>query len=100
MKVRIYRPAKTAMQSGVAKTKDWLLESEPAPKQIDPLMGWTSSRDTMQQVQLDFPTLDEAKAHAEKNGWQYTVEHHNERHIRPKAYADNFAYNRLGRWTH
>ena len=100
MKVRIFKPAKTAMQSGVAKTKEWLLESEPAPKQIDPLMGWTSSRDTMQQVQLWFPTLDEAKAHAEKNGWQYTIEHHNERPIRPKAYADNFAYNRVGRWTH
>ena len=55
MKVRIYRPAKTAMQSGVAKTKDWLLESEPAPKQIDPLMGWTSSRDTMQQVPFNVP---------------------------------------------
>ena len=51
-----------------------MLESEPAPKEVDPLMGWTSSRDTMQQVQLHFATLDEAKAYAEKNGWQYTVE--------------------------
>jgi len=100
MKVRIFKPAKTAMQSGVANTKEWLLESEPMPKQLDPLMGWTSSRDTMQQVQLEFPTLDEATAHAEKNGWQYTVEQPNERTIRPKAYADNFAYNRVGRWTH
>ena len=52
MKVRIFKPAKTAMQSGVGKTKEWLLESEPTPKQVDPLMGWTGSRDTMQQVQL------------------------------------------------
>ena len=74
MKVRIYKPAKTAMQSGQGKTKEWLLESEPMPKILDPLMGWTGSRDTMQQVQLWFHTLDEAKAHAEKDGWQYTVE--------------------------
>jgi ETC complex I subunit conserved region len=100
MKVRILKPAKTAMQSGQANTREWLLESEPMPKGVDPLMGWTSSRDTMQQVQLWFPTLDEAKAHAEKNGWQYTVEMPRERPVRPKAYADNFAYNRVGRWTH
>jgi len=100
MKVRIFKPAKTAMQSGVGKTKEWLLESEPAPKFVDPLMGWTGSRDTMQQVQLWFPTLDEAKAYSEKNGWQYTVEIPQNRAIRPKAYADNFAFNRVGRWTH
>ena len=100
MKVRIFKPAKTAMQSGVGKTREWLLESEPMPKFVDPLMGWTASRDTMQQVQLTFATLDEAKAHAEKNGWQYTVEMPHARAIRPKAYADNFAFNRVGRWTH
>ena len=100
MKVRIFKPAKTAMQSGTAKTKEWLLESEPAPKTVDPLMGWTSSRDTMQQVQLWFPTLEEATSYAEKSGWQYTVEQPNSRPVRPKAYADNFAYNRVGRWTH
>jgi hypothetical protein len=100
MKVRIFKPAKTAMQSGQHNAKEWVLESEPAPKEIDPLMGWTGSRNTMEQVQLWFPTLDEAKAHAERNGWQYTVEMPKARPIRPKAYADNFAYNRIGRWTH
>ena len=100
MKVRIFKPAKTAMQSGVGKTKEWLLESEPMPKFVDPLMGWTGSRDTMQQVQLWFPTLEEAKAYAEKNGWQHTVEMPHSRPVRPKAYADNFAFNRVGRWTH
>jgi hypothetical protein len=100
MKVRILKPAKTAMQSGQGNTREWLLESEPAPKELDPLMGWTGSRNTMEQVQLWFPTLDEAKAHAEKNGWQYTVEQPHARGIRPKAYADNFAFNRVGRWTH
>ena len=68
MQVRIYKPAKTAMQSGQRNTKEWLLESEPAPKEIDPLMGWTSSRDTMQQVKLYFATLEEAKAYAKKEG--------------------------------
>ena len=100
MQVRIYKPAKTAMQSGQGNTKEWVLETEPLPKVIDPLMGWTGSRDTMQQVQLQFATVDEAKAYAEKEGWQYTVEPPNKRHIRPKAYADNFAYTRVGRWTH
>ena len=100
MKVRILKPTKSAMQSGQANSKEWVLESEPSPKEIDPLMGWTSSRDTMQQVQIWFPTLEEAKAHAERNGWQYTIELPRTRAVRPKAYADNFAYNRIGRWTH
>lgn len=100
MKVRIFKPAKTAMQSGRAKTSEWLLESEPAPKQIDPLMGWTGSRNTMEQIQLWFATLEEARAYAEKKGWQYTVELPKDRVVRPKAYADNFAYTRVGRWTH
>ena len=100
MQVRIFKPAKTAMQSGQANTHEWVLEAEPARKEIDPLMGWTSSRNTMQQVRLFFPTLDEAKAHAEKNGWQYSVEMPHSRPVRPKAYADNFAYTRVGRWTH
>ncbi len=100
MKVRILKPAKTAMQSGTGNTREWVLESEPAPKILDPLMGWTGSRNTMEQIRLWFPTLEEAKAHAERNGWQYTVEMPNTRPLRPKAYADNFAYNRIGRWTH
>jgi hypothetical protein len=100
MRVRIFNPAKTAMQSGSGNTKEWILESEPTPKILDPLMGWTGSRDTMQQIQLWFHTVDEAKTHAERNGWQYTVEVPQQRPVRPKAYADNFAYNRVGRWTH
>jgi hypothetical protein len=100
MQVRIYKPAKTAMQSGQRNTKEWVLEAEPARKELDPLMGWTGSRNTMEQVKLFFHTLDEAKAYAEKEGWRYTVELPRARHVRPKAYADNFAYNRIGRWTH
>ena len=98
---RIYQPPKSSMQSGRAKTHAWVLEYElETARHPEPLMGWTASRDTMQQVQLRFATLDEAKAHAEKNGWQYTVETPHARPVRPKAYADNFAFNRVGRWTH
>lgn len=100
MQVRIFKPAKTAMQSGTGNTREWVLEAEPSRKEIDPLMGWTSSRDTMGQVRLAFATLEEARAHAEKCGWQYTVEVPHSRVVRPKAYADNFAYTRVGRWTH
>ena len=88
------------MQSGQRNTKEWLLESEPAPKEIDPLMGWTSSRDTMSQVRLSFDSCEDAVAYAEKQGWLYSVEQPKERAVRPKAYADNFAYTRVGRWTH
>ena len=100
MLVRIFKPTKSAMQSGVGNTKEWVIESEPSRKEIDPLMGWTSSRDTMQQVKLYFATLEEATAYAKKEGWGYTVELPHARHVKPKAYADNFAYNRIGRWTH
>ena len=100
MQVRIYKPAKTAMQSGTGNTREWVLEAEPSRKEIDPLMGWTSSRDTMNQVVLRFESKDEAMAYARKQGWMYTVAEPRERAIRPKAYSDNFAYTRIGRWTH
>ncbi len=65
MAARIYRPAQTAMQSGPARTKEWVLEYEPdCPREIDPLMGWTSSRDTKSQVKLTFDSKDEAVAYA------------------------------------
>src|SRR6266576_625865 len=64
MTARIYKPAKTAMQSGAAKTKEWVLEYEPEqPRQIEPLMGWTSSGDMRQQVQLRFESPEEAIAY-------------------------------------
>jgi hypothetical protein len=100
MQVRIFRPAKTAMQSGTGNTREWVIEPGPSRTEIDPLMGWTSSRDTMQQITLSFATREEAVAYAEKQGWMYTVEEPKERAVRPKAYADNFAYTRVGRWTH
>ena len=66
---RIHKPAKTAMQSGQARTKQWLLEFDrDEPREIEPLMGWTSSGDTRQQVKLWFDTKEEAVAYATREG--------------------------------
>ncbi len=101
MQVRIYKPPKTAMQSGQANTKRWVLEYEPtAPRQVEPLMGWTSSRDTRGQVRLRFSSSEEAVAFARKHGLMYTLEQPREKKLRPKAYADNFRHDRIGSWTH
>jgi hypothetical protein len=101
MTARIYRPAKTAMQSGTAKTSRWLLEFEQErPREIDPLMGWTSSADTRQQVKLFFDTREDAIAYAQRNGIAAIVEEPNEPRRRTMAYSDNFRFNRVGQWTH
>ena len=71
MTARIYQPARSAMQSGEAKD-NWLLEYEPEkPREIEPLMGWTSSSDMRSQVKLKFDTKEEAIAYAERNGIAY-----------------------------
>jgi hypothetical protein len=101
MQVRIFQPAKNAMQSGRAGTQKWVLEFAPgAPRVADPLMGWTSSSDTRAQLRLIFETQAEAVAFARKHGLSYVVEDARQRQIRPKSYADNFRYDRVGRWTH
>jgi hypothetical protein len=101
MRVRIYQPSKTAMQSGRAGTRQWVLEFEPESRtSLDPLMGWTSSRNTRTQVRMSFETLEEAVAYAEKQGYAYAVQQPQARTIRPKSYSDNFRYDRIGRWTH
>ncbi len=100
MDVRIYKPAKTAMQQGRAGTDRWILEFEPGAREVEPLMGWTSSRDTRRQLRLRFDSKDDAIAYAEKHGLMYSVELPKERKIEPKAYADNFRFDRMGRWTH
>jgi hypothetical protein len=97
----IYRPAQTAMQSGPARTKEWVLEYEPeTAREIDPLMGWTSSRDMRQQVRLSFDTKEEAVAYAERSGIAYRVAEPKPRRPVRKAYADNFRFDRKGAWTH
>jgi hypothetical protein len=101
MTARIYKPAKTAMQSGEARTKEWVLEHEPAsPRRIDPLMGWTSSGDTRAQLRLLFDTKEEAIAYAERNGIPYTLAEPKPRRQVRKSYADNFKFGRIGSWTH
>jgi hypothetical protein len=101
MVARIYKPAKTAMQSGQAQTKEWVLDFEPqVPREIDPLMGWTSSRDMQSQLLLTFDTKDEAVAYAERHGIAYTVSEPQARKAVRKSYADNFKFGRIGSWTH
>ena len=100
MKVRIFKPAKTAMQSGQANTREWLLEAEPAPKSVDPLMGWTSSTDMNGQVRLSFESKEEAIEYAERHGIAFRLHEPNDPPVIIKAYADNFATNRKQSWTH
>ena len=93
MKVRIYKPSKSAMQSGRGKTVCWVLEYEIASKrQPEPLMGWVSSGDTLNQVQLKFDTAEQAIEFAESKGWAYTVAEEKVRKVRPRNYVDNFIY--------
>lgn len=102
MVARIYQPARTAMQSGTAKTRYWVLEYEPAaPRDIDPLMGWTGTTDPASQVQLRFDSKEAAIAYAEKHRIPYRVFAPHARMVRPKAYSDNFRAGRVdGNWTH
>lgn len=101
MAARIYRPAKTAMQSGQARTKEWVLEHEPeAAREVEPLMGWTSSRDMRSQIRLEFDTKEEAVSYAERNGIPFRVVEPKPRAPVRKSYADNFRFGRIGKWTH
>ena len=93
---RIYRPSKTAMQAGRRQTRDWVLEYEPETRRTpDPLMGWSSARDTLNQVKLRFPVLEEAVGFAEKHRLDYTIIEPHARTPKTKSYADNFRYDRV-----
>jgi NADH dehydrogenase len=103
MFARIYQPAKTAMSSGTAKTKFWVLEFAPTEERnVDPLMGWTSSDETQTQVRLEFETKDAALDYAELNDISATVQGSQKRalNIRAGGYGENFATHRRGIWTH
>ncbi len=96
MKVRIYQPAKTAMQSGWANARKWRLEHEPQEAaRADRLMGWIGSGDTRGQLRMSFDTREEAIAFAEKKGYEYTVDEPRPRRVKPKSYADNFRWDRV-----
>ena len=103
MRARIYQPAKTAMSSGTANTRQWVLEFPHAgAREIDPLMGWTSSADTQAQVRMRFDTRQEALDYAEAHGIDAIVQEPHKRrpNIRPGGYGENFAPNRRATWTH
>jgi hypothetical protein len=101
MTARIYKPARNAMQSGVANAEGWVLDFEPATaRSIEPLMGWTSSDDMQKQVRLHFDTKDEAIAYAEKAGIPYRVSEPKTQQRRIMSYSDNFKWGRVGQWTH
>jgi hypothetical protein len=81
------------MQSGLARTKAWILEYEnETPREPEPLMGWTASGDTNNQVCLRFPTQEQAVAYAQERGWAFTLDLAHDRIIRPRNYTDNFRY--------
>jgi hypothetical protein len=101
MPARIYQPAKTAMQSGQANSKAWVLEFEPEePRQVEPLMGWTSSGDMRAQVRLRFAGKEEAVAYCERHGIACQVFEAKPAARRTISYSDNFAFNRRDAWTH
>ncbi len=101
MVARIYKPAKTAVQSGVARTRRWVLEYEPAERRrLEPLMGWTSSGDMRQQIKVTFESREEAIAYARREGIEFELHEPKARKKRPKAYADNFSFTRRELWTH
>ena len=96
MEAKIYQPAKTAMQSGRANTKRWVVEYEPEEaKQADPLMGWIGSGDMRGQVRMRFSSREEAISYAERNQLFYQVKDANVRKIKPKSYSDNFRFDRI-----
>ncbi|KJV65643.1 MULTISPECIES: ETC complex I subunit [Ehrlichia] len=91
MRARIYKPAKSAMQSGSNKSKIWKLEFEPSCTQyVEPLMKWTGSHDTRQQIRLSFKTKELAIAYAITHKIDYILLQDNSCTITPKSYADNF----------
>ncbi len=104
MRARLYQPARNAMQSGTAKTRQWIIEFEPAAgRQIDPLMGWTSSSDMQAQVRLRFDSRKAAEDYAREKGitlTQVAEAHKRAPNIRPRGYGENFATDRRAPWTH
>ncbi|MBT4710132.1 MAG: ETC complex I subunit [Alphaproteobacteria bacterium] len=96
MRARIYQPTKAATQSGRAATHNWVLRFERASStRVEPVMGWTGGDDMDQEVRLSFPTKEAAVAYAEANGIAYAAPEPNGRVVRRRAYADNFASDRI-----
>lgn len=91
MSARIFQMPKNAMQSGRARTQQWVLEFDPAEKKVpDPMTGWAGSGDTQRQVRLQFASADEAMTYAERNGLAYHVVPVPAKTLKIQAYSDNF----------
>lgn len=91
MPARIYQRAKNPMQSGKARTNEWILEFEESEaRRPDPLMGWTGSADTQAQIRLPFPSREAAEAYARKHGIPFKLHLPPARRLKIQAYADNF----------
>ena len=89
-KAKIYKPTKTAMQSGKGNTKNWLLEFDTLDTGINPLMGWESSQDTMSEIKLEFSNKEQAINYAKKNNIDYYIVEPQKNKIIKKSYSDNF----------
>ena len=101
MTIKIYKPSKTAMQSGFGKTKKWLAEYITDEETVkDNLMGWNSSTDTRSQIKIFFNTKEQAISWAKNNSYQYFVEEPKIRKVKIKSYASNFDINKKESWTH
>ncbi len=103
MRARIYQPSRAATQSGQAKAQGWVLEFSPERRrEIDPLMGWTSSDDMNSQVRLQFDSREAAESYAREHGIEAVVLKPSKRKhkIRPGGYGENFSTNRRLGWTH
>ncbi|MDT0684200.1 ETC complex I subunit [Roseicyclus sp. F158] len=102
MRARIYQPSRTATQSGTARARGWILDFGSEERDIDPLMGWTSSSDTQSQVRLRFDTKEAAIEYAREKGIDFAVVDPKKRrtNVRARGYGENFATDRRGAWTH
>ena len=89
-KAKIYIPTKTAMQSGRGKLKKWVLEFDTKDPSINPLMGWETSTDTLEEVVLKFSSKEKAIEYAESNNISYRVVEPKKKEYVIKSYADNF----------
>ena len=101
MTIKIYKPTKSSMQSGLGKTKLWLAEYISDSDNVkESLMGWNSSLDTKTQIRVFFETKEQAINWAKKNNYQYFVNEPQSRKLKPKNYASNFDMNKKEPWTH
>ena len=89
-KAKIYKPSKTAMQSGKAKSNLWILEYENLNTGINPLTGWQTSKDTLSEIKLEFQTKEDAINYVKKNNIDHYIVDSNDQKFIKKSYSDNF----------